>query len=330
MRFSFLFFFLVWSAFAEVAPRIYQEDFGADPSARWSTHGDTNLFSWVPGGELAVTWDSSKTNSYFYLPLGLTLTRDDDFRVTFSLRLQEIQIGTDPLKPYTFQIAAGLINTTNAFAPEMYRGSGVNLIHGARNAVELDYFPDSGFGATVAPTLITQDNQIAYSHNYPLEFAPGVRYRIEMFYTATNKTLGTRITADGQPFGLPPDNAIKDLVLTDRFTNFFANAFAICSYNDSEQSPPQFSGSILAHGFIDDVEIAVYHRPTLEIAAGPNSMINIAFETESDWIYFIEASRDLSQWIPDLDTIMGTGQRIEHLIPNNFDYSFYRVTAERQ
>ena len=52
---------------AQITPKIVTADF-----QQWSARGATNLFA-VNGKTLNVTWDSSLTNSYFYLPLGMTL-----------------------------------------------------------------------------------------------------------------------------------------------------------------------------------------------------------------------------------------------------------------
>jgi hypothetical protein len=59
-------------------------------------------------------------------------------------------------------------------------------------------------------------------------------------------------------------------------------------------------------------------------------MLTLAFETESTWIYSIEASQDFIHWFPSLEPITGTGQRIEYPLLNDIDYSFYRVAAKRQ
>ena len=48
------------------------ERFTTDPALDgWQVFGDTNLFQWDSANQnLAVTWDSSQTNSYFYHLLG--------------------------------------------------------------------------------------------------------------------------------------------------------------------------------------------------------------------------------------------------------------------
>src|SRR5260370_37394853 len=70
------------------AAAVITEDFATDPAQHgWRTFGDASLFSWdAPHQGLAVTWDSSHTNSFFYRSLGTVLTTGDDFRLSFHLR----------------------------------------------------------------------------------------------------------------------------------------------------------------------------------------------------------------------------------------------------
>src|SRR5512135_444119 len=74
----------------------FQEDFASNPDSRgWRVFGETSLFQWNSTNQwLEVTWDSSKSNSYFHRPLGTILSRDTDFSLGFDLRLNDIAIGT--------------------------------------------------------------------------------------------------------------------------------------------------------------------------------------------------------------------------------------------
>jgi hypothetical protein len=308
-----------------IAPILFAEDFTAEP-ADWRAHGETNLFGWNAGaGSLDVTWDSSRTNSYFYLPLGLTLTRADDFRLAFTLSLDEIQIGTTEGKPFTFQIAAGLLNTTNAFDPEMFRGTGIDPAHGPRNLVEFNYFPDSGFGATIAPSVVTESNQIAFSGNHPFELVPAEVYRVEMSFDGTLQTLSTRMWKNGEPF---PSEGLKTLQLGPEFADFRLNALAIASYSDAGQSP-QFAGSVRARGSIDDVELLVFHRPKLAMVKGAGTPLAVEFPTEDGWTYHLETSSDLAIWRGASGPHAGTGGLLR--VPVTFESSraFFRARPER-
>src|SRR4051812_19553679 len=92
---------------------VISENFSNDPLARgWKMFGDTNLFCWnATNQNLEVTWDSSRTNSFFRLPLGTIVSSNDDFSIAFDLRMHDIAIGTSSNKPDTFQIALGFVNS---------------------------------------------------------------------------------------------------------------------------------------------------------------------------------------------------------------------------
>ena len=123
----------------------FTEDFSSDPASRdWRVFGNTNLFSWdATNQNLRVTWDSTNSNSYFYHPIGTILAKDDDFSLAFDLRLSDVQITN-----YGFQLAIGLLNFSDATRTNFLRGSG-----NSPNLAEFDYFPDSGFGPSIAATL---------------------------------------------------------------------------------------------------------------------------------------------------------------------------------
>ena len=86
--------FIVWGLVAASVggAATITEDFSADPLQNgWQIFGDPNLFQWDSTNQnLAVTWDSSQTNSYFYKPLGTILAKSDDFSLSFDLQLNDI------------------------------------------------------------------------------------------------------------------------------------------------------------------------------------------------------------------------------------------------
>jgi hypothetical protein len=280
-------------------PTAFLEDFSTDPSLNgWKIHGQPDLFRWEPG-RLEVTWDSSKPNSYFYRPIGRTLSRTDDFSLWFDLRLQEIAIGTTPGKPYTFELAVGFLNLAQAIAPEFLRGTGFN----SPNLFEFDYFPDSGFGATVAPTIISSNHVFASSFNAPLALNPGDLYRVRMRWDADDEELKVGMTRNGEVFG-----PIQTVALPPNFTDFAVDHLAIMSYSDAGQDP-QFAGSILAHGTVDNLVLTVGRTSTLDwklTGRFENGRWVIEFQARPEWSYALYRSSDLTSWT--LVTTTSAGQ----------------------
>src|SRR6266705_1729263 len=95
---------------------VFQEDFTTDPMGHgWSRFGETNLFYWnATNQNLEVTWDSSKSNSYFQIGTWTILGRADDFSFGVDLRLDDIEGGVDPDKPGPMEIAFGFQNYVDA------------------------------------------------------------------------------------------------------------------------------------------------------------------------------------------------------------------------
>ena len=213
------------------------EDFSGDPqSDGWNIFGNTNLFQWDTANQnLDVTWDSSQTNSYFYHSLGTIVAKSDNFGISFDLQLSNIVIGVNPVKPATFEVAVGFINLVSATSTNLERGTGINAVHGARNLCEFDYFPDSGYGATISPTLISSNNQYASVFAHPYTLDPGALFHVTMTYIASNQTLQTFVTRNGIAFDS------TNTVLGASFSDFRLDQVAISSYSDAGAD-----GSLLA------------------------------------------------------------------------------------
>jgi hypothetical protein len=303
----------------------FTENFSTDPSARWKTFGDTSLFRWDSTNQnLEVTWDSSRSNSYFYLPLGTVLARADDLSLSFDLRLNDIAIGTSSNKPYTFQIAIGYLNLTNAVATNFFRGAGQSSL-GPKNLVEFDYFPDSGFGATFAPTIVTTNNRILFSDNHPLEMTAGDLFHIAISFTASNLTLKTTVTKNGAAF-----STIKDLSIAGSVYDFRCDALAIMSYSDAVQfGSPQYWGSILAHGTVDNITATVPDPPVLNFSGvRSNATWRAQFLSRTNWSYVLERTSDFASWTNASGTNIGTGATLTLQDTNAQALrSFYRVKS---
>src|SRR4051812_24118055 len=107
----------IWSSCLALRAGTFSENFITDPLQNgWQAFGNTNLFHWDSTNHtLAVTWDSSQSNSYFYHPLGTTLGKADAFAVDFDIQLNSL------LWTNTFQLAVGLLNISSAMDPGFSR-----------------------------------------------------------------------------------------------------------------------------------------------------------------------------------------------------------------
>ncbi len=304
---------------------VWWEDFASDPLARgWSIFGDTNLFRWnATNQNLEVTWDSSRSNSYFQLPLGTLLTRRDDFSVALDLKLSDIAIGVNPGKPGTFQIAFGFLNQANARQTNFIRGTGSD----SPNVVEFNFFPDSGYGPTVWPAVFSTNSVMNYggSGDFSLFDLPvGVPMRFVLSYTASNQTAAVSITTNGELIG-----PVTSARLMTNFSQFILNTFAIASYSDARQSP-FMPGSILAHGVVDNVVVSAPLPPVRDFRGGlAGENWQGTFQSRTNWNYLLQASENLLGWTNISPMIAGSGQAMNLTDTNAvlFGKRFYRINA---
>ena len=301
---------------------VIEDDFARNPLQNgWTVLGTPGLFQWNSTNQnVSVTWDSSQPNSYFLKSLGTILCKYDDFSVGFDLKLNSIAIGTDPAKPYTFQVALGLLNRASATATNFLRGTGTD----SPNVFEFDYFPDSGFGPTISPTIISSNNQFASSFNVR-EMETNVTFHIAMSYTASNSTLSTTMKSNGIPFG-----PIKNAVIAPPFTDFRVDHFAVMSYSDAGQDP-QFAGSILAQGIFDNLAIVTPPPPVRDLSVGiANAPWAVTFLSRSNWMYGLERTSDFITWTRLPGSIAGNEGTVTLTDPSSrTTWRFYRVRAEK-
>ena len=174
--------------------------------------------------------------------------------------------------------------------------------------------------------LISSNNQFAYNFTFPLELTAGDLFHIEMNYTAGNRTLATVITRNGQPF-----DPVNSETLAGSFTDFRLDTVAVCSFNDAGQSPPQFAGSLLAHGAIDNLAVTLPPPPIQDLAgAFSNGSWEVQFSSRSNWLYTLERSDDFHSWTNAAAATPGNGLNLV-LSDDNApaDKAFYRVRANR-
>lgn len=313
---------------------VMSEDFFYDPFSRgWRCSGEKSLFAWNNTNQhLEVTWDSSRSNGFFYLPLQTIVAKSDNFAVSFDLRLRDIRLGASPTKTNTFEIAVGFLNSSTITNTNYFRGAGQSASHGVRNLVEFNYFPPAGFiTATFATTVISTNNRIKPAHNFPLEMTTGDLFRIALTYTASNQTLRTSAIKNGAPFGMSPDNTLADLVLTTH-PDFRLDAFGVSSYSDAIQADtPNNWGSVLAHGVIDNILLTVPGPPLDQIRiVTVDSPRTIEFNSLTNWNYTLQRSENGNTWKDGSQVKAGiTGPlRIEDTNALS-GHALYRVRAER-
>jgi hypothetical protein len=310
------------------------ENFSSDPKERgWGLFGHSELFRWNGTNQnLEVIWDSSRSNSYFHLPLGTILTRHDDFAVSLDLLLEDIAAGVTSNRPGTFQIAFGFHNSADAKKTNFFRGSSSN----SPNLVEFNFFPDTGFGPTVWPGILSTNSAINY--NGPGDFGifdlpVGVVMHISLAYIASNETATISITTNGVLVG----HAVSARLATNSvgfgsvFTQFKLDTFAIASYSDEGQNP-SYAGSILAHGVIDNLVITFPPPPVQDLHGDLSLNVwQTKLLTRTNWNYVVEATENFRTWSTIGVPTAGSGGQIILQDTNalTFPARFYRINAQR-
>ena len=313
--------------------QLINETFEKAPSdTGWESIGNTSLFSWdAERKQLIADWDSSQPNSYFAHSLGQTVNTSDNFTIEFNLSFESIEIGTTTDKPFTFPIAIGLIDLAQATRDDFFRGTGIDAAHGPKGVAEWNYLPDSGFGATISSGLISQDNQWAFQNTFPLELSPGTDYHVSMQYHAETGNLTTKMTADGLPFGPILDASLDDIFgnpLEGGFTSLEVDTFAISSYSDEGQSPPEFAGSIRARGALDNIKVSVDSAPRISGIQVTDTKIILEFNAAENKRYWLERSDDLTNWMTLQHQSPKESGTVEWSIEKSGPIGFFRLRAE--
>ncbi|MGA2278841.1 MAG: hypothetical protein ABSG80_00905 [Verrucomicrobiota bacterium] len=302
---------------------VIAENFSANPLQNgWRIFGNTNLFQWdSTNHNLAVTWDSSQTNSYFYHPLGTILTANDDFSLAFDLRLNDAEAGG-----YGFELAIGFLNLAEATSTNFNRSTGDN----SPDLVEFTYFPVTTYSdSTVWPVFVDTNSSFNWNgaSDYAI-YAPtfGDWYHIMMTYTVSNQTMVTTITNFEQTSGV---TIIDPLDLTNAnypFTDFRVDTISINSYQDDG-----FGDSIFAQGTVANFVVTIPPLPIQNlIGAFSNGVWQVQFISQSNWLYTLERTVDFISWSDVSTSIGGNGTNLFLQDTNPLtDRAFYRVRADR-
>jgi hypothetical protein len=316
---------------AEELQQVVVENFASDPVARdWESFGDADLLHWNRDDEnLAVTWDSSRPNSYFRLPLGTIMTRRDDFDVSLDLFLNDFAAGVNSEKPGTLQLAFGFQNRADASKTNFFRA----VPNAAPNLVEFNFMPDTGFGPTIWPAVMSTNGAMNYSgaSDFSVFNLPtGQWMQISFVYRGSNETATISVKADGELVGpiTIAHLATNDVAFGKKFTQFKVDAFAIASYSDDGQSGP-FSGSLLAHGMVDNV-VVTFPSPPIRNLTGrfQNGAWAVSLLSRTNWNYQLQVSDELRSWTSIGDGANGSGDTIQLNDTSFRSAGFYRVAAQ--
>ena len=315
------------------------EDFTANPLTNgWQVFGDTNLFHWNSANQnLEVTWDSTQSNSFFYRPLGLTLTRYDDFTLEFDLRLSSIASNVEPGKTGPLEISLGLLNLAEATSTNFMRGA----YGGAPDVAEFDYYTSGCYDyggviypspASVVPSFIpgTDSHHYApvYVSVYETELPTNETVHVRMAYSGGTQSALLSVTANGVPLSqLAPlvlsNPSDSQFVPTDTFR---VDTFSISSY--SSVGDP--FDSVLAHGTVDNLVVTAQLQPITQFTGGPdtNGFWVAQFYAHSNWLYTLERSADVHSWAPASATATGADSLMTLQDTNAPSArAFYRVHA---
>jgi hypothetical protein len=300
----------------------FTEDFSADPATNgWKIFGDTNLFQWdSTNHNLAVTWDSSQSNSYFYHPLGTVLGKADAFAVDFDIRLNSLHWTN------TFQLAVGLLNLSNAVNPGFSRALGYSP-----DIFEFNYFPDSGDGfgdPNLAASMTDDTDSITSFPNFYFIFDTqpmilGTNYHVTLTHAAGAGLISATVFTNGQVYSTMPlfySGAIGDLRL---------DTLSVSSYSGAGQDPA-FAGSLLAQGTVDNFVVTLPLLAHNLTGSFTNGIWQSRVTTYSDTHYTLQRSTNFTSWSDVTAPVAGNGDVLLFSDTNALtDKAFYRVRADK-
>jgi hypothetical protein len=314
------------------------EDFSTDPLQNgWQVFGNTNLFQWdAINHQLAVTWDSTQPNSFFYHPLGGRLTRYDDFTFEFDLRLSDIASNVEPGKTGPIQLGIGFQNYSVATNASYLRGY---LI--VSDIAEFCYYPygfyDLGGGQIIdsppsfVPSFVSSETTASpktLSPYYRLKFPTNLVIHVIMAYTASNQTAVLTATTNGVALGSVPDLVLNSPT-NSNFTaanDYSVDMFSITSYTSIGDD----YDSILAHGVVANLQVNLPPPAQNLTGAFGNGVWQVQFTDRTNWLYTLERKVDIAPWSDASPPATGNGTSLVLQDTNApTGRALYRVRASR-
>lgn len=313
------------------------ENFTNNPAQDgWQIFGDTNLFQWdSTNQDLDVTWDSTQPNSYFYHPLGTTLTRYDDFSIAFDLRLNDIASGVEPGKTGPMELGFGFLNFTNATSTNFMRGA----YGSAPNVAEFDYYTYGyyNFGGviypspnTTTPSFISGVDSYDYCPTdlsvYDNVLPTNQWIHVVFTYTATNQTAVLVLMTNSVSVGVLPPLVLDSTNGFQDSDDFQVDTFSVSSYS----SVGDAYDSVLAHGSVANIVVTL--PPPMQNLVGmfSDGIWQVQFADHTNWLYTLQRTTDFQSWTNVSAATAGNGSSLSLQDTNPpMDRAFYRVSAER-
>jgi hypothetical protein len=302
-------------AVSAVHATLLREKFATDPALDgWQIFGDTNFFQWDSINQvLDVTWDSSQTNSYFYHPLGVTLTTNDSFCVSFDLQLSDA-VATG----YGNEVAIGLLHYSDATSPDFNRANSP-----LPNLFEFDYTPAINYGGYIEPDTLQatlKDPQPGYAGLYWVvayaTLSPGTTYRVVLTHGAGETVIHGAVYTNGQVFA---SMSIPDVDGT--VGDFQLDTLSISSFQDDG-----YGDTLLAHGTVGNLAFAT---PLPVGTVGAIAAGRVQFTSDTNWLYTLEQTADFQTWTAAAAPSSGNGTNLLLQATNPpAGQAFYRVRAD--
>jgi hypothetical protein len=296
---------------ASVTANTIVEKFHTDPALDgWQVFGDTNLFQWDSTNQvLDVTWDSTQTNSYFYHPLGVTLTTNDSFCVQFDLQLSDVTVSGGGN-----ELAIGLLHFSDATNADFNRANGP-----LPNLSEFDYFPADDYGDAASDDATLKDAQLGYAGFYfaydNVTLNPGVTYRVVLIHRAGEEAISGIVYTNG-----------KILTTLPKVYGGGGGAFQLDTLSVSSYADDGYGDSVLAHGTVANLACAS-PLPVDKVKVADAGAVQ--FSSDTNWLYTLEQTADFQSWTPAAPAVSGNGTNLILSATNPpADKSFYRVRAD--
>lgn len=330
---------LAGAANAQTITELFTNNPAADG---WNVFGDASLFQWIPTNHnLAVTWDSSQPNSYFYHPLGTNLTTNSSFSFSFDLTLSDAQIQAG-----TFELAVGLMNFADATNANFLRGTGFN----ATNLVEFDFFMDPDFGNSVAASEVDTNGLFADVYD-DVSLPTNYTFHIAVTYFAGDSMVsaiigGTNKSDNYLIFDFALNrfeqlySYLPNVFIESGFGNFNVDTLAIMSYDATgafDNEGNQGDVSLLAHGTVANISFTTSPEPAGNLTGhGINSpflphSFEVQWQTYSNWTYVVERTLDFKTWTNiTVQADHGDGTPNSYIDTNATpNQAFYRIQSQR-